>query len=883
MAGRLSELWPRLRKVGNRKQLDRDLNDELAFHLAKREQQNRDAGMDAEEARYAARRQLGNTTWLKERSREMWTFPSLESWWQDLRYGGRVLAKNLGFTIAVVLTLALGMGANTAVFSVLHAVLLRPLPYRDPDRLVTVWQKNVERQQLDKATVADFNDWKTRNRVFDDMAFSWDTAYTLTSPGDSQSVIGYQFSANFFSVLGARPLLGRTFLPEEGIQGRDRVAVISYRLWRSHFAGDKDIVGKTIVLNGEPYSVIGVMPSEFAHPSVSEDLWTPLPFPTELLQNRGLHVFQVIARLRSRVSIAQAQQELETLAQETARQFPQTNKHLSVQMDSIRETYTGNVRPALLVLQASVLFMLIIACANAGNMFLARAGAQKREVAIRRALGASRGQLFRQFLTQGLTLAALGTGAGVLLAWWGVQVLPLMFKAQLENLPLPAHARGWMNSSVLLFTLVITAMTSLIFGAVPAFHSPNSSSETLNLSSRATIEHKSALHFRRVLIVGQVALSLLLLVGSGLLIRTLLRLQSRQLGFETDHLLTCVFSLPPNRYSNVNKTGSFLEQVLAGVRVVAGVESAGAINTLPLSGMDARRPFTVPGVSDDSGQQNVAQFRVVTPDYFRAMRIPLREGRFFDERDRAGFPLVAIVNEKLARRLWPNSNPIGQRILVPDTGTPLITEIIGVVGDVRHAGLASEPPIEIYRPAYQTYWPFFALVIRTSLDPERVAGAIRQTVGSVDKDQPINSLRSMDVLAADSIALRRSSMLLMMVFAGVAVLLTSVGIYSLISYTVILRTHEIGVRIALGASRRDILKSVVGQTAFLALIGIAIGLIGVPNLTQFLSSLLFGVTTTDVKTLLVAIIVMMSFAAGAAYTPARRATRVDPMVALRYE
>jgi predicted permease len=274
---------------------------------------------------------------------------------------------------------------------------------------------------------------------------------------------------------------------------------------------------------------------------------------------------------------------------------------------------------------------------------------------------------------------------------------------------------------------------------------------------------------------------------------------------------------------------------------------------------------------------------VVTPDYFRAMRIPLREGRFFDERDRAGFPLVAIVNEKLARRLWPNSNPIGQRILVPDTGTPLITEIIGVVGDVRHAGLASEPPIEIYRPAYQTYWPFFALVIRTSLDPERVAGAIRQTVGSVDKDQPINSLRSMDVLAADSIALRRSSMLLMMVFAGVAVLLTSVGIYSLISYTVILRTHEIGVRIALGASRRDILKSVVGQTAFLALIGIAIGLIAVLNLTQFLSSLLFGVTTTDVKTLLVAIIVMMSFAAGAAYTPARRATRVDPMVALRYE
>jgi len=880
-------LWSRLRSwvqtMLRRSRMESEMDAELRFHIEAFAEDLVRGGLSRQEAVRRARIAFGGIERAKEECRNERRVSLVDSLIEDMRFSVRQIRRNSGFTLAVVIALALGTGANTAVFSILHTVLLRPLPYRDPDRLVTVWQENVQRQQLDKATVADFNDWKTRNRVFDDLAFSWDAAYTLTGPGDSQSVMGYQFSANFFSLLGARPLLGRTFLPEEGTQGRDHVVVLSYQFWRNRFASDEDVIGRTIQLDGGHYIVIGVMPSDFGHPSASTDIWTPLPFPVELLENRGLHVFQVIAKLRSGVSLAQAQQELESLAQDNARRHPQTNQHWGIQLKPIRDTYTGNVRPALWVLQVSVLFMLIMACANVGNMLLARAGTQEREVAIRLALGASRGRLFRQFLIQGLTLAVMGTGAGVLLAWWGVQVLPLMFKAQLANLPLPARASGWMNWPVLLLTLAITAMTSLIFGAIPAFHNPSPSSETLNISSRATIERKSALRIRRVLIVGQVALSLLLLVGSGLLIRTFLRLQARSLGFETDHLLTCVFSLPPKRYPNVSKTGSFLEQVLARIRVLPGVESAGGINTLPLSGMDARRPITVPGMPDDSGQQNVAQFRVVTPDYFRAMRIPLREGRFFDERERVGSPPVAIVNQKLARLLWPHSNPIGQHILVPDTAIPLLTEIIGVVGDVRHAGLASEPPIEIYRPAYQTYWPFFGLVIRTSLDPERLAGAIRQAVQSVDKDQPINSLRSMDAWATDSIALRRSSMLLLMLFAGVAVLLASFGIYSLISYTVILRTHEIGVRIALGARHRDILKSVVGQTAFLALMGMAIGLIAALNLTQFLSSLLFGVTTTDLKTLLLAMTVMMAVTAGAAYMPARRATRVDPVIALRYE
>ncbi len=872
----------RLRSLFRWSQADRDLDDELRDHLGRATKEYPGKGVAPEEARPRALLDVGRREKVKEECRDARGVSAVDSLIRDIRFSIRQIRRNPGFTFVIVLTLALGMGANTTIFSVLQTVLLRPLPYRDADRLVTVWQKNKALQQLDKVTVADYNDWKTQNHVFDDLAFSWDATYTLTDFGDPQTVIGYQFSENFFSLLGVRPLLGRTFTHEEGTTGRDHVAVLSYHLWQSRFGSDKNILGHAIKLDGRPYEVIGVMPPEFAHPSATEDLWTPLPLPVELLDNRGFHVIQVIARLRAGVSRTQAQLELESLAEVNARLYPQTSKDWIVELDPIRDTYTGNVRPALLILEASVLLLLIIACANVGNMLLARAGTQQREVAVRLALGANRSQLFRQFLIQGLALAAIGAATGLLLAWWGVQGLALLFKARLANLPLPARASEWLNWWALLFTLGITAMTSLMFGAIPAFHRERMSLDALRASGRAT-DRRSALIFRRSLIVGQIGLSLLLLVGSGLLIRTFLSLQSRSMGFETDHVLTCVLSLSPDRYPNVSKVGVFLEQVLAGVRVIPGVESGGAINTLPLSGMDARRPFRVPGAPDDSGQENVVQFRVVTPDYFRTLQIPLRKGRFFDEHDRASSPLVAIINEKLARRLWPNADPIGQRILVPDTAAPLLTEVVGVVGDVRHSGLASDPPVEIYRPAYQTYWPFYGVVVRTSLDSGRAANAIRQAVWSADKDQPVDSVRSMSTLTADSIALRRSSMLMLSVFAGLSLLLAFLGIYSLIFYIVILRTHEIGVRIALGARQRDIMKSVVGQTALLAFTGIAVGLVAALNLTKFLSSLLFGVTSTDPQTLLMAIVVMMIIAAGAAYVPAHRAARIDPMVALRYE
>ena len=801
----------------------------------------------------------------------------------DFRYANRLLRKNPGFTTAAVLTLALGIGANTAIFSVLHAVLLRALPYREPDRLVAAWQMNLERQQRDKVTCGDYSDWKERNHVFEDMAYSMDEPYTLTGMGSPLSVAGFQFSTNLFSLLGAQPFLGRTFLPEDGQPGKDRVVVLSHRLWEKLFGSDREVVGRSVQLNGNVYRIIGVMPAEFAHPGTFVDLWTPLLLPTDWLHSRRLHLLHVVARLRAGVSPAQAQRELELLAAELAQQYPDTNKRWSVQLQPIRHLYTGNLRQALWVLQVSVLFMLVIACANVANMLLAQASTREREVAIRLALGAGRRHLFSQFLTQGLILASLGASGGLLLAFWGVQLLPQLFSTQLARIPLPAHASDWIVWPVLIFTLSMAVVAGAIFGLVPALRAPALPQETLQAPVRGFTRHVSCFRLRGSLIICQVALSLMLLVGSGLLIRSFLRLQEQALGFQTKRVLACFLLLAPNRYPSGIATTSFLEDVLARLSAAPGVESVGAISTLPLSGNDARRPFIVPGQPEQPGQQNIAQFRLVTPDYFRAMRIPLRRGRLFDSRDRKGAAEVIIVSQKLADRLWPNENPIGKGLLVPDGLTPELRQVVGVVGDVRHDGLAEEAPIEIYRPFYQAYWPFFTLVVRSSIDPMQLANAVRQAVSSVDKDQPVQSIRTMDELAADSVALRRASMVLVATFAWIALLLAALGIYSVMSYAVAQRTQEIGLRMALGAQPSDVLKLVTGEAMLLALMGIGLGLVGAFLLTRFLVSLLYSVQPTDPTTFAAVSMMLTAVALLASYIPAWRATKVDPVEALRCE
>jgi putative ABC transport system permease protein len=802
----------------------------------------------------------------------------------NLRYALRQLVKSPGFTIAAVITLALGIGASTAIFSVLHAVLLRALPYRKADRLVAIWQLNLERQAPDKVTCADYADWKARNHVFEDIAYSMDEPYTLTdNTGTPQSVTGFQFSTNLFMLLGAQPLLGRTFLSEDGEPGKDHVIVLSHRLWEKRFASDQSVVGRSVNLNGRPYTIVGVMPPEFAHPGTFVDLWTPLTLEANWYENRKLHVLHVVARLRPGVELPQAQREMKTLTDELARQYPDTNKNWGAKLAPIRDLYTGNIREALWVLQSAVFLMLMIACANVANMLLAQASSREREVAIRMALGARRRHLFSQFLTQGLILALLGAAGGLLLAFWGVQVLPRLFSAQLGSIPLPTQPSEWINWPVLLFAIVTAVVAGVVFGLTPAFRAPRLPQERLKAGVRGFAGHSLPVRLRSVLIVSQVALSLMLLAGSGLLIRSFLRLQKESLGFETDRVATSFLLLAPNRYPDGNATTIFLDQVLARLKAVPGVEFAGAISTLPLSGNDARRPFTVPGQPEEQGRPNIARFRLVTPDYFRTMRIPLKRGRLFDEGDRKGSAEVVILSEGLARRFWPNEDPIGKTMMVPDMQTPTIRQIVGVVGDVRHYGLAEAAPIEIYRPFYQARWPFFTVVVRGILEPVQLANALRQAITETDKDQPIQVVRMMDELAADSVALRRASMVLLAIFAAVAVLLAALGIYSVMSYMVVQRTQEIGIRLALGARPTDVLGLVTREALVLVVTGVSLGLLGAFGLTRFLATLLYGVQPTDPATFVSVSVLLTVVALLASYIPARRAAKVDPMVALRCE
>jgi putative ABC transport system permease protein len=861
----MNEFFRRLLFYCRRRRFEAELDEEMRYHLM-----------------MSGRPQFGNVTLLKEEAREMWGWNWVDELVRDVRYSFRQFRRNPGFTAVVIVTLALGIGANTAIFSILRGVLMRSLPYQDPDRLVTVWEKDTERQQREKLAGGDFTDWKARNHVFEDLAYSWDASYTLTGSGDPQTLFGYQFSPNLFSLLGVHTLAGRTFEPEDGQPGHDHVAVLSYRLWQSTFRGDANIVGRAIRLDGDPYIVIGVMPKEFAHPNTKVDLWTPLPFPNGLARNWGFHVFQVLGRLKPRVSLVQAQSEMNALAHQSAQEHPKTNLHTIAELEPIRETYVGNVRPALWILQAAVFMMLLIACGNVANMMLARASTSDRDVAVRLALGAGQGRLLRQYLVQGLFLAASGAGLGVALAFGAVGVLPRLFRDQLGNLPLPNDAVAWMDWPVLSFALAIGALTGLIFGAIPALRRASPSQEVLKAVGRGAMGRLRAVRLRSVLIVGQVALSLPLLVGAGLLIQSFFRLEDQSLGFQTDHVLSFVLTLPPNRYSDLAKTAPFLAQMLAHIRAVPGVESAASISTPPLTGMDARRPYTIPG-EPAADLADMVQYRVITPDYFRVMRIPLKSGRFFEDGDRQGSRDVVVINEKLARRLWPSGDAVGKTLNVADLATPEPREIVGVVGDVHHSGLASQPPIEVYRPSYQAAWPFVGVVVRTTREPTQLARSVSEAVWAVDKDLPINNVQTMDDLAADSIALRRSSTLLLSVFAGLALFLACLGIYSVISYSVTLRTHEIGVRMALGATTSDMLVMTLQQSVALTLIGIALGVAAASALTRFLTTLLFGITATDAVTLVLATVAMTAVSAGAAYFPARRASLVDPMVALRYE
>jgi predicted permease len=871
-------LW---RRLWQRKRRDEEFAREIESYIDHEVEWNLARGMDHSSARDAAKRKFGNRTSVREEQYVMNSIGWVEAIGRDLHHAARVLRRGPWFTLAAVMAIALGMGAYTAVFSVVNAVLLRPLPYSQPDRLYAVESQNLKRGATDKVTGADFRDWQARSHVFEGMAAYWDEAHTITGTGRTETLMGWDFTPNLFQLLGTPPLLGRTFTAEEGQRGNDRVAVLSYGLWQRRFSGDPNVVGAAIRLDGQSYTIVGVMPAAFAHPDSRTEIWTPLVLDPGLLDNRRLHALHIIARARPGVSRAMVQREMDEIAKGLAQERPDSNALWGVQVHPIRELYSGGIKTALIVLQIAVLFTLLISCANVANLLLARATARDREIAIRLAIGAGRSHLFRQFLAEGLLLAALGTIVGLALALWSSRILPALFNAQLNGLVLPKNASGWIDPTVIVGTFAIAAVIALIFALTPFARSFGKMNQSLQAGGRGSTGDRRTLLFRNMLMVGQIGFSLVLLAGTGLLLRSLLKLQERPFGFRTDRVLTVMLPALAAPNSSMDQTTTVLEQIESQVRSIPGIQSVALINTIPLSGANARRHYRLP--EQPQAAAELAEFRIATPDYFRTMGIPLRNGRYFDRMDRMNRPGVVIVNEMLAHRLWPHENPVGKSLIVPDLATPEIREVIGVVGDTRHHGLDTDPVPEIYRPAYQAPWPFFGLVVQSSVISSDVQQKVTDAIAAVGKDLPIGDIRTMEQLAGESIAVRRSSMILMAVFAAVSLLIASFGIYSVIVYAVAQRAKEMGIRMALGATPRDVLSEVLQAGIHVALAGLCLGLALSFALTRFLEGLLFGVAASDPLTLVSVSALILAVAVLATLAPAIAAARLNPATTLRFE
>jgi predicted permease len=878
----LNDLLLRLRSLFLRKKVETELDDELRFHFEKQVSKFIQSGMAPEEAKRRARLEFGGIEQLKEEHRDARGVSFIETLLQDVRYGLRMLRKNPGFTAIAVLTLALGIGANTAIFSLVNTVLLRPLPYKDADQLVTVWGYNRTRGfTTDLVSPLDFADWRSQNSVFEGIAASTDVTYTLTGLGEPALLIAYSFSSDYFHVLGVAPLLGRTFLPEEEQPGKNHVTVLSYSFWQSRLGGDRDIVGKTLTLDGEPYTIIGVMPQAFKYPQFTE-LWTPLTVGAETANDRAYRYLRVMARLKPGVTLQQAATEMNAIANRLALAYPKTNKDEdATSLISLREKISGDIRPALLVLLCAVGSVLLIACANVANLLLARAAGRQSEVAVRAALGASRSRLARQFLTESMLLGLIGGALGMLLASLSTRAIVTMFPPTIFNLNIPHIEEIPIDGWVLGFAVAVSLFTGAVFGLVPALQACVNTSASMKESGRGLAGSVQGRRFRSALVVVELALSLILLTAAGLTLKSFFHLLRGDLGFNPDHVLTMRVLLPDSKYKTDGQRIAFSDQAMEGIRSLPGLEAAGTVTFLPLSGWRGGRTVALEGQATPENQRPEVLWSSVTPDYFRALRTPLLQGRFFTDRDNQGAPGAVIISKSLARQLAPNADPLGKRIEVQ--GLKGTLEIVGIVGDVHHLGITSETTAGIYLPFSQAPPPLICFAIRTLGDPYSVAKVAQRAIWAVDKDQAVGFVMSMSQLASESLAPQRVIMLILGTFGGMALLMAGVGLYGVIANSVAQRTHEIGVRMALGARSGDVLKLVLGQGLSLVAVGVAIGFAGAFGLMRFVSSLLYGVRATDPLTLTLAAFVLSVVALFASYIPARRAVRVDPMVALRYE
>ncbi len=872
----LSEFKRRLRALLRRSEVEQELDEELRFHIEQQTEQNIRLGMNPEEARYAARKAFGGVEQAKERSRDARGVRWLEDLWQDLRYGARMLLKKPGFTLIAVVTLALGIGANTAIFSVVNAVLIRPLPYQEPDRLVILNEIPPGGGQFSIAP-GNFADWRDQSGSFVGMAAFRGMSLNLTGDGEAERLRGQRLSANCFALLGVKPALGRGFLPEEDQPEHNQVVMLSHGLWQRRFGGRPDLVGKMLTLDGNGYTVIGIMPSDFRFFADTE-VWIPLALTLQERASHDKHDFSAIARLKPNVSLEQAQAEMSALAGRLAAQYPKSNADWGIRLTSLRDWVVGPLQPVLLALLGAVVFVLLIACANVANLLLARSAARQKEVAIRAALGASRLRVARQLLTESLLLGVVGGVIGLLLAVWGVHLLSSLTPAGLgvETVAIDGRALG--------FTFMISVLTGLLFGLAPAMQatSPNLT-ESLKEGGRSGSEGGGRNRTRSLLVIAEVALSLVLLIGAGLMIKSFTRLFQVNPGFQSKGLLTMQFFLPKSKYSERTNQAAFFQQLTEKITTLPGVASVGAASTLPFK-IDEVQEFIIGGRPPITpGKEPSANYYAVNADYFRAMEVPLLKGRVFTERDTKEAPRVVIINESLARRFFPHEDPIGKRMDISKGGFGTWREIVGVVGDVKHYSLDSKTTVQIYEPYLQVPYPAMNLAVRTTGDPAGIAAAIRSQVAAMDKDQPVANIKTMERIVSDSVTRQRFSALLFALFAGVALMLAAVGIYGVMSYYVTQRTREIGIRMVLGAERRDVLKLVVGKGMVLALSGVMIGLAAAFALTRLMSKLLFGISATDPATFAAISLLLASVALLACWIPARRATKVDPLVALKHE
>jgi putative ABC transport system permease protein len=882
-------LRDRLRAFRQREEVINDIDREMRSHVELQTEENIKAGMSPAEAREQAMRSFGNFNRAIDEAYDVKGGGVFESLTQDARYGVRMLTKHTAFTAVAVITLALGIGANTAIFSVVNELLLRPLPYRDAERIAMLWEVTPEGRHQNTTSRANFRAWRSQNSTFEHLAAFTDQRFNLTGTGEPEELSVQMATPELFKILGVDPILGRTLLPDDDGPGKSPVAVLGYTLWQRRFGGQPNVAGQEIMLNGVKFTITGVMPPSFQfhikHRSGTgrpAELWTVLPMPDGGAANERGRFLSVLGRLKDGVSIEQAGAELRTIEARLSDETPQFNKNYSAEVLPLREQFFGNVRRPLWILLGAVGFVLLIACANVANLLLSLATSREKEIALRAALGARRVRIVRQLLTESLLLALLGSVLGLGFAWLGIKALMLISPPDLVNL----QSVG-LNVTVLLWTLGVSLLTGVVFGLAPALHiSRLNLNDSLKEGGKSeSAQASGSRRLRSALVVSEIALAVVLLASAGLLIKSFVRLQQVDRGFDTENILTMVVRLPAARYPEDPQVVTFFNQTLERVRALPGVRGAGMVNFLPLyGGLGSSTGFKIEGRPEPPpGQGPSTDVRVADAGYFPTMGIPLLRGRNFSDMELREARQVILINEALARLHFPNEDPIGKRLDVAMFEKPTPAEVIGIVGNVRYDSLIDESPPAVYFPHPDLAYPFMSLVVRTDGEPAAIAPAVQREIRLLDPNQPVSDVRTMNQIMAEWVSRSRFNTLLLGLFAGLATVLSAVGIFGVMNYSVALRTRELGLRLAIGAQPRQVLLLVLKQGLLLTIFGLVIGLAAAFALTRLLSGLLFGVEAIDVGTFTMISLLLVIVSLLACYLPARRAMRIDPLQALRYE